>query len=103
MANTPNLGLPYISASQAQKHVTHNEAIAALDTLVQLAVKSASVATPPEGDPEGARYIVPEGSTGAWTGHANKVAQQEIGGWRFVSPSQGIAGMDQGSGGSCGF
>ena len=35
MNETANLSLPYILASQAQKHVTHNEAIRALDCLVQ--------------------------------------------------------------------
>jgi hypothetical protein len=25
MTDTPNLGLPYIDGSQAQKHVTHND------------------------------------------------------------------------------
>ena len=34
---TPNLQLPYILAAQSQKHVTHNEAIRALDAIVQLA------------------------------------------------------------------
>lgn len=38
MSNTPNLGLPYILPSQAQKHVTHNEAIKALDALIHLSV-----------------------------------------------------------------
>ena len=27
MSDTPNLKLPYIEAAQAQKHVTHNEAL----------------------------------------------------------------------------
>lgn len=35
---TPNLKLPFLLASQAQKHVTHNEAIRALDCLVQTSV-----------------------------------------------------------------
>ncbi len=38
MSQTPNLALPYIQAAQAQKHVTHNEAIRALDAIVQLGV-----------------------------------------------------------------
>ena len=38
MDQTTNLKLPYIMPSQAQKHVTHNEAIRALDALVQLCV-----------------------------------------------------------------
>lgn len=32
------LGLPYILPSQAQKHVTHNEALRMLDAMVQLSV-----------------------------------------------------------------
>lgn len=38
MSVTQRLQLPYIAASQAQKHVTHNEALVLLDALVQLAV-----------------------------------------------------------------
>lgn len=34
MDQTSHLKLPYIAPSQAQKHVTHNEAIGALDALV---------------------------------------------------------------------
>jgi len=33
MTVTPNLQLPYIAASQAQKHVTHNEALRMIDAL----------------------------------------------------------------------
>jgi hypothetical protein len=35
---TPKLKLPELTASQSQKHVTHNEALFFLDTLVQLPV-----------------------------------------------------------------
>ncbi len=35
---TTHLLLPYILAAQAQKHVTHNEALRLLDGLVQLSV-----------------------------------------------------------------
>lgn len=35
---TPNLALPFILPAQAQKHVTHNEALQRLDALVQLVV-----------------------------------------------------------------
>ena len=34
---TPHLGLPLLAAGQAQKHVTHNEALTLLDALAQLA------------------------------------------------------------------
>ncbi len=35
MDETPNLKLPYILPAQSQKHVTHNEALRALDAVVQ--------------------------------------------------------------------
>jgi hypothetical protein len=44
---TAILGMPYLMPSQAQKHVTHNEALKALDALVQLSVMSKSGNAPP--------------------------------------------------------
>ncbi len=40
MDQTPNLKMTYILPSQAQKHVTHNEALRLLDAVVHLSVKS---------------------------------------------------------------
>ena len=47
MSSTPHLALPLLAAAQAQKHVTHNEALASLDALVQLAVKERNRTAPP--------------------------------------------------------
>jgi len=44
---SPNLLLPYIMPSQAQKHVTHNEAVRALDALTQIAVFDRDRMAPP--------------------------------------------------------
>ena len=44
---TTHLLLPYILAAQAQKHVTHNEALRILDGLVQLSVLDRDVTAPP--------------------------------------------------------
>ncbi len=44
---TAHLSLPYIAAAQAQKHVTHNEALHILDSVVQLAVIDRDLAAPP--------------------------------------------------------
>ena len=44
---TTHLPLPYILASQAQKHVTHNEALRLLDTMVQLSVLDHTRTVPP--------------------------------------------------------
>ncbi|MEO5615815.1 MAG: DUF2793 domain-containing protein, partial [Cypionkella sp.] len=41
------LSLPLIQPAQAQKHVTHNEAVRLLDLMVQLSVKARALAAPP--------------------------------------------------------
>ena len=86
---TPNLQLPYILASQAQKEVTHAEALNALDALAQPVAISASLATPPATPPEGAVYLVAALPTGARSGKAQHIAQFIGGGWRFYAPRDG--------------
>ena len=91
MSPTPNLSLPYIAAAQAQKHVTHNEAIRSLDALVQLAVLDRDLSGPPGGPVEGDRYIVAASATGAWTGQAGRIAAFQDGAWLFRVPREGWA------------
>jgi Protein of unknown function (DUF2793) len=86
---TPNLQLPYLIAAQAQKHVTHNEAIRALDCLVQLSVKQQHLATPPTTPANGDRYIVAPAPTGTWTGHAGHIAAWQDTAWAFYVPQTG--------------
>lgn len=87
---TANLALPFIAAAQAQKHVTHNEALLLLDALVQLAVLDKDLAAPPASPQEGARWIVAAGASGAWAGQAGKIAAWQDGAWRFLSPRPGF-------------
>lgn len=82
------LSLPLILPAQAQKHVTHNEALRLLDIIVQLAVKDRTLATPPVAA-AGDRYIVPAGATGVWAGNGGKIALYEDGAWQFVTPLTG--------------
>ena len=89
MDTTPNLGLPYLAAAQSQKHVTHNEAIRALDALVQLAVTTRSVTIPPASAADGGRYLVPASATGAWAGHASSIAAFQDGAWAFFAARAG--------------
>ena len=89
MAETANLTLPLLAAGQAQKHVTVNEALTRLDMLVMLSVLSRDLSAPPGGVPEGARYIVASGASGAWAGQAGSVAVKVNGGWDFAQPAQG--------------
>ncbi len=89
MSNTPNIALPYIVAAQAQKHVTHNEAIRALDALVQLSVLDRDLAAPPVAPLDGARYIVAGSPTGAWAGQTGRIAAWQDGAWMFYPPRDG--------------
>ncbi|CAA2141813.1 hypothetical protein HYPP_02835 [Hyphomicrobium sp. ghe19] len=89
MNDTPNLALPYILAAQAQKHVTHNEAIRALDCLVQLSVESRALTAPPSAPADGDRFLIAASPTGAWSGHANEVAAFQDGAWAFYRPKDG--------------
>jgi hypothetical protein len=79
--NTPNLLLPFIQAAQAQKHITHNEALRLLDGLTQISVLDRNLATPPGIPAEGARYIVAGGATGLWAGWDGDVAFHAGGAW----------------------
>jgi hypothetical protein len=89
MDASENLNLPYILPAQAQKHVTHNEAIKAIDALLHLAVGSRSMTNPPASPAAGDRYIVPTGATGAWTGQGKAVAAWQDGVWTFYGPRDG--------------
>ena len=87
--NTPNLGLPYIMAAQAQKHVTHNEAINNLDVLLQLSVLDRDLTVPPGAPINGDRYIPAPGSTGEWSGKDPQVAAYQDNAWIFYTPKEG--------------
>lgn len=89
MDNTPKLRLPYIMPAQAQKHVTHNEAIRALDAIVQLSVISRSLTAPPAVPNDGDCYIVGASPTGAWSGAAGQIAAFQDGVWEVYAPRPG--------------
>lgn len=89
MTETPHLGLPFIDGAQAQKHVTHNEALRILDAVIQVAVLDTSRTAPPASPVDGARHIVAVGPSGAWAGHAKAIATWEDNAWRFIVPQAG--------------
>ena len=89
MSQSPNLALPYILASQAQKHVTHNEAIRSLDCLVQLSVLSRVLSAPPGSPVDGDRYLVGPSPSGDWALAGGKVAAYQDGAWAFFAPRAG--------------
>lgn len=89
MSTTPNLGLPYIDGGQAQKHVTHNEALRMLDAAIQIAVLDRTRTVPPPMPAEGERHVVAAGASGAWSGHAQAIATWQDGAWAFLAPRAG--------------
>lgn len=88
---TPNLGMPYLSANQANKEVTHNEAIIIMDVLVQARVLDKDLTAPPGSPTDGAVYIPLATATGAWAGFENYIAYwfTETGTWNFILPKTG--------------
>jgi hypothetical protein len=89
MSETALIGLPLLESAQAQKHVTHNEALLLIDGALQLAVASRTLAAPPGSPTEGARYLVPAGASGDWAGHEGDVALYAAQAWRFLTPAVG--------------
>lgn len=103
MDSTANLLLPFIMPAQAQKFITHNEALQRLDALVMLSVKDRVTSLPPGGAAEGDRYIVGPSPGGAWSGQAGKVASLSGGAWDFLAPREGWLAWCIAEGGLLGF
>lgn len=91
--SSPRLSLPFIQAAQAQKHVTHNEAIRALDLLAQLSFEDDTLSAPPGAPTEGDCYIVAAGAGDAWNGQGGKIAVWLDGAWQFQTPKAGWHGI----------
>jgi hypothetical protein len=89
MADTQKLSLPLLSPSQAQKHVTVNEALVRLDAAVQLTAAARDLTVPPAAAADGTAYIVPPGAVNAWAGQGGRVAVRLNGGWIFLVPQAG--------------
>src|SRR5688572_20227218 len=89
MSESSNLSLPFLAASQAQKHITHNEALLMLDALVQLSAVTRTLSTPPAAPEEGARYLVASPASDDWSGHDDDIAAYQDGAWNFFAPKSG--------------
>ncbi len=89
MQNTPILEIPLIASSQAQKHVTHNEALMTLDALLHLSVVQRDLQEPPVSPSQNARYIVGLNPVGDWSEHALEIAIYRDEEWSFFQPKIG--------------
>lgn len=86
---SPRLELPYLQPSQAQKHVTHNEALQRLDAVTQLSVVRFGSITPPALPSEGEAHALGAGALDAWAGQGSTIAVWDGTVWRFVTPKDG--------------
>ena len=89
-STTPRAALPLLAAAQAQKHVTHNDALLQLDTLLFARFLSRNVSVPPATPSDGDAYLVKATATGAWTGQNGQIAYALGGVWRFAAPFTGL-------------
>lgn len=96
--NSAILALPYIQPSQAQKHVTHNQAISQLDIIVQLSVAGFDATTPPALPADGELHALGAAPTAEWAGHGNELAAWIDGSWLFVIPRTGWRAWGQATG-----
>jgi hypothetical protein len=86
---TSRVKLPLLVTGQAQKEVTHNEALILLDALVSPVAQSVGATTPPSGPLVGQSWIVGTGASGLWLDHDREIALWTEGGWRFIVPFAG--------------
>ncbi|WP_170326668.1 DUF2793 domain-containing protein [Ruegeria arenilitoris] len=96
--NSPRLNLPFLQPSQAQKHVTHNEALRQLDLITQLSVATTNASTPPAVPDQGEVHALGPSPTGDWTGQAGKLAAWLDNAWHFVTPGMGWRAWDESAG-----
>ncbi len=89
MSLSPVLSLPFLEPSQAQKHVTHNEALETLDLLVQAVVGDRSRTSAPTDPEKGDRHIVAAGAMGDWAGKDHFLALWTGERWAYAEPSVG--------------
>jgi hypothetical protein len=89
MTQTSHLVLPYIDAAQAQKHVTHNEALQLLDALVHLSVSARAQGAPSAPPAEGQRFLIAANATGAFAGKEFQIAAFLASAWTFLVPRAG--------------
>lgn len=89
--STARLALPLLQAGQAQKELSHNEALTLLDLATLAVVSAVGRDDPPPEPAAGACWIVGTAPGGAWTGQPRALAGWTPGGWRFVAAREGMA------------
>lgn len=90
MTTTARLDLPMLVPGQAQKEMTHNEALARLDLAVQACAISVGLEEPPTSPEPGQCWILGANPTGDWLGNPHRLTSWSENGWRFLQPFPGL-------------
>jgi len=85
---TSRYGLPLLVAGQGQKDLTHNEAIEAMDALLQPLLLGRAPTSPPASNVAGDAWLIPANAEGEWGGKSGVVAVWTSGGWRYRAPAE---------------
>jgi hypothetical protein len=88
---TPRYALPNLYVAQAQKEITHNEALARIDALLHPMVEG-SAASPPSlvAADAGKCWLVAAGASGVWIGKSDQIACWMGAGWRYIMPREAL-------------
>ncbi|MEQ1540002.1 MAG: DUF2793 domain-containing protein [Sphingorhabdus sp.] len=89
---TARHSLPNLYVGQAQKEITHNEALARIDALLYPVVE-AELALPPTGltsSSDGLCWLIGSAAIGQWEGRTGQIARWSDGSWRYISPVEGM-------------
>ena len=89
--NSARHNLPLLAVAQAQKEITHNEALTRIDSLLNPVIEGFATEPPllTESD-AGKCWAVGEHATAEWAGNVGCLANWTGSGWRFQRP---VAGM----------
>ncbi|MBC7497914.1 MAG: DUF2793 domain-containing protein [Sphingomonadaceae bacterium] len=87
MTTTTRYGLPQLQAGQAQKEITHNEAVGRIDALLHLVVESRHSAVPALAT--GTAWIVAPSAPGAFADQVGQIAVCDNNGWSTIAPRDG--------------
>ena len=87
MTETLRYALPLLQSGQAQKEITHNEALGRIDALLHLAVDTRQNATPAAVD--GMTWIIGPAPDNPWADHAGAIATFDESGWSIIAPHDG--------------
>jgi Protein of unknown function (DUF2793) len=88
---TARFNLPLLVVSQAQKEVTHNEALVRIDALLHAMVESVLSIPPTLNESDiGKCWLIDSGAIGDWAGKSGQLAIWTGNDWRFIDPIDGM-------------